>query len=141
MSAAEILTWTALVVGATASAAALWGYYGVLPGWLTGPEVCKLEHGGCAVLFRTSRAALLGVPNASLGLLLYATLAVGLAAAWPHWLLTVMVLPAAAMSTFLAWSLLSRGLQCRICWTGHFANFALLFLLGARMFQANVPTA
>lgn len=132
MSAVEILTWVALVAGAVASAAALWGYYGVLPGWLTGPTVCKLEQGGCAVLFRTSRAALLGVPNASLGLVLYATLAVGLIAGWPAWLLMIMVLPAAAMSTFLAWSLLSRGLECRICWAGHAANFALLVLLGVR---------
>lgn len=134
MSAVEILTLIALVVGAAASAAALWGYYGVLPGWLTGPEICKLEHGGCAALFRTSRAALLGVPNASLGILLYVTLAFGLLASWPAWLLTVMVLPAVAMSTFLGWSLLSRGLECRICWAGHFANFALLLLLGVQVF-------
>ena len=134
MSALEVLIWLALATGAAASAAALWGYYGVLPGWLTGPEVCRLEHGGCAVLFRTSRAALLGVPNASLGLLLYAALALGLVASWPAWVLTVMVLPAVAMSTFLAWSLLSRGLECRICWAGHFANFALFLLLGWRTF-------
>ena len=132
MSAVEILTWIALAVGAAASAAALWGYYGVLPGWLTGPTVCKLEHGGCAVLFRTSRAALLGVPNASLGILLYATLAVGLVAGWPAWLLMIMTVPAVAMSAFLGWSLLSRGLECRICWAGHFANFALLILLAGR---------
>ena len=139
MSAVEILTWIALAVGAAASAAALWGYYGVLPGWLTGPTVCKLEHGGCAVLFRTSRAALLGVPNASLGILLYATLAVGLFAGWPAWLLMIMVLPAVAMSAFLGWSLLSRGLECRICWAGHFANFALLILLGVRWVSERSP--
>ena len=55
--------------------------------------------------------------NASLGLLLYVLLATGMAG-WPTWVLTVMVVPAVAMSTFLAWSLLSRGLQCRICWAG-----------------------
>ena len=55
----------------------LYGHYLVLPAWLTGPEICQLEAGGCAVLFRTPRARLLGVPNASLGVLLYALLATG----------------------------------------------------------------
>jgi uncharacterized membrane protein len=132
MPALEVLTWIALALGASASVAALWGYYGVLPGWLTGPEICQLEDGGCAVLFRTSRAALLGVPNASLGILLYLLLAVGLAMHWPPWFLVVMVLPAIAMSTFLGWSLLSRKLQCRICWAGHIANFSLAVLLVLR---------
>jgi uncharacterized membrane protein len=131
--ALEILIWLAVLVGAAASAAALWGYYGVLPGWLTGPEICKLEQGGCAVLFRTPRAALLGVPNALLGIVLYAVLAWALLSGWPSWLLVLMVLPAAAMSIFLGWSLLSRNLQCRICWAGHIANFALLILLCLRL--------
>lgn len=129
VSAIEVLTWLALIVGASASAAALWGYYGVLPGWLTGPEICKLEHGGCAVLFRSPRAALLGIPNASLGLLLYALLVLGLIADWPKWFLVLMVLPAVAMSAFLGWSLWSRNLQCRICWAGHAANAGLFVLL------------
>ena len=47
---------------------------------MTGPEICQLEGGGCAVLFRSPRSALLGVPNAGLGLLLYALLAIGLLA-------------------------------------------------------------
>ena len=51
------LIWFPLLLGASASAAALWGYYRVLPGWLTGPEVCQLEAGGCAGLFWTPRAA------------------------------------------------------------------------------------
>jgi uncharacterized membrane protein len=129
MSAIEVLIWVALAIGAAAAAAALWGYYGVLPGWLTGPEICKLEHGGCAVLFRTPRAALLGVPNAWLGILLYLLLAVGLITNWPTWLLVLMVLPAVAMSAFLGWSLWSRNLQCRICWAGHGANFTLFVVL------------
>ena len=133
MPAIEVLTWIALAVGASASLAALWGYYGVLPGWLTGPEICQLEDGGCAVLFRSPRAALLGVPNASLGVVLYALLAIGLLLAWPAWFLVLMVLPAVAMSTFLAWSLLSRGLQCRICWAGHVANYSLAVLLASRV--------
>jgi tetratricopeptide (TPR) repeat protein len=65
------LTWIALAAGATAAGAALYGRYRVLPAWLTGPAVCRLEDGGCAVLFRSPRARLLGVPNALLGLVLY----------------------------------------------------------------------
>src|SRR5687767_8758753 len=130
----SVLIWTALTLGASASLAALWGHYRELPGWLTGPEICRLEAGGCAILFRTPRAALLGVPNASLGILLYAALAAGLALGWPAVLLFGMTLPAVAMSVFLGWSLLSRGLQCRICWTGHFANLGLALLLGLRTF-------
>lgn len=130
-----VLIWVALLLGASASAAALWGYFRELPGWLTGPEVCQLEAGGCAVLFRTPRAALLGIPNASLGLLLYALLAAGLLAGWPAWLLFAMTLPAVAMSAFLGWGLLRRGLECRICWAGHVANASLAWLLGSRAFQ------
>ena len=52
--------------------AALYGHYLVLPGWLTGPEVCQLEHGGCAVCSAARDRALLGVPNALLGVMLYA---------------------------------------------------------------------
>ena len=126
------LIWIALLLGAAASAAALWGHYRELPGWLTGPEVCQLEAGGCAILFRTPRASLLGVPNASLGLLLYAMLAAGLLAQWPAWVLLLMTVPAVAMSVFLGWSLWSRQLQCRICWTGHVANLGLAVLLALR---------
>ena len=136
MPTIDILIWIALIVGAAAALAALWGYYGVLPGWLTGPEVCQLEDGGCAVLFRSPRAALLGVPNSSLGVVLYALLAVALVMEWPAWMPVVMVLPAVAMSTFLAWSLWSRGLQCRICWAGHIANYSLALLLGLRWLSA-----
>lgn len=124
------LTWIALLVGAAASAAALWGYYRELPGWLTGPEICRLEGGGCAILFRTPRAALLGVPNASLGVLLYLSLATGLLAGWAPLLLFAMTLPAVGMSVFLGWSLYSRRIQCRICWAGHAANVTLMVLLG-----------
>ena len=123
------LTWIALILGAAAAAAALYGHYRVLPAWLTGPEVCLMEDGGCAVLFRSPRSRLLGVPNALLGILLYALLAIGLVLGWNPWLLLVMTLPAVAMSAFLGYSLLSRGLQCRICWTGHIANAALALLL------------
>jgi len=127
-----MLIWTALVAGTAASAAALYGHYFVLPSWLTGPEVCQLEHGGCAVLFRTPRASLLGVPNALLGVMLYLLLAIGLLLDWPPLWLFLMTLPAIAMSAFLGWSLLTRGLQCRICWTGHLANGVLALALGVK---------
>jgi uncharacterized membrane protein len=120
-----MLIWIALAAGSAAALAALYGHYFVLPGWLTGPEVCQLDQGGCAVLFRSPRSALLGVPNALLGVMLYALLAFGLIAGWPSLWLFLMTLPALAMSAFLGWSLISRGLQCRICWTGHIANAVL----------------
>jgi uncharacterized membrane protein len=128
------LIWIALLVGASASAAALWGYYRELPGWLTGPEICRMEGGGCAILFRTPRAALLGVPNASLGMLLYVALAAGLLLHMPAWLLLAMTLPAVGMSAVLGWSLYSRRLQCRICWAGHAANVTLALLLARAAF-------
>ena len=128
----DVLIWLALLIGAAASLCALYGHYHVLPGWLTGPEVCRLEDGGCAVLFRTPRARLLGVPNALLGVILYGLLAMGLLLRWPVLWLFLMTLPAVAMSAFLAWSLLTRHLECRICWTGHFANVLLALALGAK---------
>ena len=126
----------ALAAGAAASAAALYGHYFVLPGWMTGPRICRLEHGGCAVLFRSPRARVLGVPNAALGLALYAVLALGMSGGWPAAWLFVLMLPAVAMSAFLGYSLLANGRECRICWLGHIANgvlalgFALLVLRG-----------
>jgi len=128
----DILIWTALAAGSAAALAALYGHYRVLPGWLTGPEVCQLDQGGCAVLFRSPRSALLGVPNAFLGQLLYGLFAIGLIADWPAAWLFVMTLPAVAMSAFLGWSLITRGLQCRICWTGHVANALLALAAGWR---------
>lgn len=128
----SVLIWVALFLGAAASVAALWGYYRVLPGWMTGPEICRLEDGGCAVLFRTPRAALLGIPNASLGIVLYTALAAGILFEAPPLLLFAMTIPAVAMSAFLGYSLISRGLECRICWTGHAANVTLAVLLGMK---------
>ena len=122
----------ALLGGTAAAAAALYGHYRVLPAWLTGPEICLLEDGGCAVLFRSPRSALLGVPNAALGLLLYALLAAGLLLQWPAWVLVAMTVPAVAMSAFLGRSLIVNGHECRICWTGHISNAALLVLLLTR---------
>jgi uncharacterized membrane protein len=126
------LTWIALFGGVCAAAAAFYGHYRDLPGWMTGPEICRLEGGGCAVLFRSPRSALLGVPNAGLGLGLYAVLALGLVTGWPPLLLWAITLPAVAMSAFLGYSLIANGRECRICWTGHLSNALLFLLLGVR---------
>jgi uncharacterized membrane protein len=132
MLLSDVVLWTALAAAAAAAAAALYGHYRVLPVWLTGPEVCLMEDGGCAVLFRSPRSRLLGVPNALLGVLLYALLAVGLILQWPTALLFTMTLPAVAMSLILGRSLIVNHLQCRICWTGHIANAILAATLGLR---------
>jgi uncharacterized membrane protein len=126
------LIWICLAVGAAASAAALYGHYRVLPGWLTGPNICRLEHGGCAVLFRSPRARLLGVPNAALGLVLYGILAAGLLVRLPPLLLLLATVPAVAMSAFLGYSLIANRRECRICWAGHAANALLFVLLALR---------
>jgi uncharacterized membrane protein len=133
MVADSVLIWFALALGFAASLAALYGHYRVLPGWLTGPEICRLEDGGCAVLFRSPRSRLLGVPNASLGVTLYVLLAAGLILGWPAILLAAMTFPAVAMSVFLGRSLIVNGHQCRICWLGHVANVALFVLLALRV--------
>jgi uncharacterized membrane protein len=125
----ETVTWLALAGGTAAAAAALYGHYRELPGWLTGPEICQLEAGGCAVLFRSPRSRLLGVPNAALGLLLYALLALGLAFDWPAGFLWAMTVPAVAMSAFLGRSLIVNGHECRICWIGHISNAVLFVVL------------
>jgi uncharacterized membrane protein len=122
------IVWTALAGGLAAAVAALYGHYRVLPAWLTGPEICRLEDGGCAVLFRSPRSRLLGVPNAALGVALYVLLAAGLVTGWPAWLLLTMTVPAVAMSAFLGRSLIVNRHECRICWLGHFSN-AVLFLM------------
>jgi uncharacterized membrane protein len=126
------LAWLSLTCGAIAASAAFYGHYRELPAWMTGPEICRIEGGGCAILFRSPRSAMLGVPNAGLGLALYAILALGLLRGWPPLLLWLLTLPAVAMSVFLAYSLIVNRRQCRICWTGHLSNAALCLILAAR---------
>ena len=128
--------WAALGVGTAAAAAALYGHYCVLPAWLTGPRICRLEQGGGAVLFRSPRARLLGVPNALLGLALYGVLGAGLLMAWPAIVLFGLTLPAVAMSAFLGYSLIVNKRECRICWAGHLANFVLSGLLARQAFSS-----
>lgn len=133
MSVYSAILWVATAVGLTASVAALYGRYRVLPRFLTGPQICRLESGGCQVLFRTRAASLLGVPNAALGIALYAFLIIGLADDWPSWILLSGATGALAMSLYLARYLLVNGLECRICWTGHIANLLLWVSLLTRL--------
>jgi uncharacterized membrane protein len=100
---------------------------------MTGPQICQLEHGGCAVLFRSPRARLLGIPNAALGIGLYLLLAAGLLLDWPAPWLLILTLPAVAMSGFLGYSLIANRRQCRICWAGHVANAVLFLTFSLRM--------
>ena len=131
---AAILVWTGVVAGFAAACAALYGRYRVLPALLTGPVVCKLDDlNGCQVLFRTPTAALLGVPNAALGIACYALIAIGLVSGWPIWLLFAGASAALAMSVYLAHVLARDRLDCRVCWTGHYANTALWLGLAHRL--------
>ena len=122
---AGTLIGAAAVAGFGAAAAALYGRYRTLPKLFTGPTICRLEEGGCAILFRTPQAALLGVPNALLGVFYYPALVAGLALSVPPPLLLGASLPALAMSAVLARILLRDRLECRICWAGHAANLAI----------------
>ncbi|HEY7862357.1 MAG TPA: vitamin K epoxide reductase family protein [Thermoanaerobaculia bacterium] len=134
MPPTEVLFWVALVAGATAAAAALYGRYRVLPALLTGPKICRLEAGGCAVLFRTPTAALLGVPNAMLGLVAFGLLAAGRVVGADSAVLLVVATPAVLMSLYLTYVLLRDRLECRICWMGNVANVLIWSLLAAETF-------
>ena len=122
-----------MALGLASALVALWGRYRDLPGWLTGPATCRLEGGGCQALFRTPRAAVLGVPNSLLAAGFYPGLAWGLHAGWDPRLLLAGASLALAMSAFLAWSLFSRKLECRICWAGHLANAVIWIVLLVRV--------
>ena len=124
-----ILLVGGIALGSAAAAAALYGRYRILPAALTGPNVCKLEAGGCQVLFRTPTAALLGVPNSALGLLFYGALALGLLRGWPRPVLLTGASAALAMSAYLARTLVAQGLECRVCWAGHIANLVIWLAL------------
>ncbi|HEY7368338.1 MAG TPA: hypothetical protein VIA29_00510 [Thermoanaerobaculia bacterium] len=135
MPRAEILFWVLLGATSIAAAAALYGRYRVLPAFLTGPRICRLEAGGCAVLFRTRTAALLGVPNAALGLASSAILAAGRLAGADSGVLWIAATPAALMSLVLTFVLLRDRLECRICWVGNVANVLLWSVLAAETFR------
>ena len=127
------LLWVGISIGTLASAAALYGRYRVLPSRLTGPNICRLEDGGCRALFRTRQAALLGIPNSALALAYYGLLGVGLLRDWPIRVLWTASCLAILMSAWLAWILMRDRLECRICWTGHVCNALIWILLLARL--------
>lgn len=120
-----ILLFGGIALGSAAAGAALYGRYRVLPAALTGPNICKLEAGGCQELFRTPTAALLGVPNSALGLLFYSALVLGLLRRWPRPVLLAGATTALARSGYLARILVRQGLECRVCWAGHASNAAI----------------
>ncbi len=127
------ILWVATGIGWVAAAVALYGRYRTLPSFWTGPHICRLEAGGCQVLFRTPNAALLGVPNSALGVLYYPALLAGFVGGRPLWLLFSAATSAFGMTLFLAWILLRDKLECRVCWTGHACNALLWVLLMARL--------
>ncbi len=129
-----VLLFTFMLVGLGAAAIALYGRYGTLPSFLTGPNICRLEAGGCQVLFRTKNAALLGPPNSLLGVLYYPLLGAGLVSHWPFWLLFAAATFAFGLTAWLAWILIRDKLECRICWTGHLCNAVIWSLLFYRVF-------
>ncbi len=124
-----------LIVGFISAAIALFGRYRTLPAFLTGPNICRLEAGGCQVLFRTPNAALLGVPNSALGVLYYPLLGTGLYFHWSWGILFAATTFAFLMTLWLAWILLRDKLECRVCWTGHLCNSLIwLIFLGRLIF-------
>jgi uncharacterized membrane protein len=125
----EFILWILMGIGEIGAAIALYGRYRTLPAFLTGPNVCKLEAGGCQVLFRTPNAALLGVPNSLLAVLYYPLLALGLTRPWPLPLLLAASTFAFGMTVYLAWVLLRDKLECRVCWMGHLCNTVIWLIL------------
>lgn len=118
-----------IFIGFISAIAALYGRYRELPHCLTGPQICQKEASGCEILFRTSQASLLGLPNALLGIIFYLLLSIGLWQNWPKSLLLSGGFLAFVMSLYLAVYLLRNRLECRICWAGHIANALLLVIL------------
>lgn len=129
----DILLWTGIVAGLAASAAALYGRYRILPKCFTGPATCKLEAGGCSVLFRTPNASLYGVPNSLLGVVFYGAMIAGILWKWPLWILFIGASLALFTSIRLGISLIRNRLECRICWTGHVANLIVWLVLLTRL--------
>jgi uncharacterized membrane protein len=118
-----------IIVGFVSAVIALYGRYRALPAFLTGPNICRLEAGGCQVLFRTPNAALLGVPNSALGVLYYPLIGAGLYLHWPWEILFGAATFAFLMTLWLAWILFRDKLECRVCWTGHICNMVVWIIL------------
>lgn len=125
----NLILGIAMSLGFIGACVALVGRYRILPAFLTGPNICKLEAGGCQALFRTPTAALLGIPNSALAVLYYPVLAVGLIFHQPFFLLWGIASLALVMTLYLAWRLVKDNLECRICWTGHICNTVIWLIL------------
>jgi len=128
-STLHILLGTLMGLGFTGACLALYGRYRVLPAFLTGPHTCQLEESGCQALFRTPTAALLGVPNSALAVIYYPVLAAGLFFHQSLWALWGISSLAFLMTIYLAWTLLSDHLECRVCWLGHICNTVIWLIL------------
>lgn len=131
----NVLFQFAACVGFLSSAIALYGRYKTLPAFLTGPNICRLEEGGCQVLFRTKNAALLGIPNSALGVLYYPLLEMGLTLSWPSWMLFGASTIALGMTLWLGVILIREKLECRVCWTGHVCNLIIWVVFSIRMLE------
>jgi len=129
----NVVLTIAVALGLVAACLAFYGRYYILPALFTGPTICRLEAGGCQILFRTKEAALLGVPNSLLGILFYPSLAVASALHLPDWLLFLASSASFLMTLYLARLLISRRLECRICWAGHAANALIWVVLLVRL--------
>jgi len=129
----NVLLMIAAALGFFAACLAFYGRYYILPALFTGPTICRLEAGGCQILFRTKEAALLGLPNSLLGILFYPSLAIAAALRLPDWLLFLASSASFFMTLYLARLLISRRLECRICWAGHTANAVIWVVLVARL--------
>ncbi|HTC21451.1 MAG TPA: vitamin K epoxide reductase family protein [bacterium] len=133
ISVMNLLLLLPILIGWGAAAVAFYGRYRTLPSFLTGPNICRLEAGGCQVLFRTKNAALLGVPNSALGVLYYPLLGAGLFFHLPVGVLFGAATFAFLMTVALAWILLRDKLECRVCWTGHACNTLIWLILLSRL--------
>lgn len=98
---------------------------------------CSTDGGPCSSVLETPQARVFGVPNSLLGIAYYLAMpaAVGL---WRFcgargWLIAAFLATAAGVifGVYLAHALLFRlRIPCRLCWTSHGINLALLVLLG-----------
>jgi uncharacterized membrane protein len=130
----DFILCSTITVGFGSASIALYGRYRTLPAFFTGPNICRLEANGCQALFRTKNAALLGVPNSTLGTLYYPLLGAGLLLHWPFPVLFGGASFAFLMTVALAWILIRDKLECRVCWTGHVCNTLIWLVLLGRFF-------
>lgn len=99
------------------------------------PPVCRLDEGTCARVVDTPRAKVFGLPNSLLGQLWYVALIVGVvtgAIGWPvvGSLFLFAAMGTVALGAYLTYSLLFlTRVNCRLCFTSHALNAALLVLL------------